>query len=69
MADKITVSHDFGGWRPVLPELENARDTNNPDGYSFVSLNVVPRLLELGASQKDIDLITVENPRQFFDIS
>ena len=69
MADKITVSHDFGGWRPGLPELENARDTNNPDGYSFVSLNVVPRLLELGASQKDIDLITVENPRQFFDIS
>ena len=69
MSGSITVSHDFGGWRPVLPELENARDTNNPDGYSFVSLNDVPRLLELGASQKDIDLITVENPRKFFDIS
>lgn len=67
LANRITMSHDFGGWRPVLPGSESARDINNPDGYSFVSLRVVPRLLELGVSKQEIDLMTVDNPRQFFD--
>ena len=39
----------------------------NPDGYTFISRRVLPRLKELGASDQDIHQITVENPRRFFE--
>ena len=43
------------------------RDKNNPDGYLFITRRVLPRLLELGASEDDIHKIMVDNPRRFFE--
>ena len=34
--------------------------------YLLVSETVVPALLAAGASERDIDALTVENPRRFF---
>jgi phosphotriesterase-related protein len=65
-ASQVTMSHDFGGWRPALPEVVGRRGANNPDGYCFVSRHVVPRLRELGASDEAIHTMTVDAPRRFF---
>ena len=48
------------------PAEQEARRALNPDGYNFIPRYVLPRLLELGTSQQDIDQIMVENPRRFF---
>ena len=64
-AAQIGMSHDFGGWRPGLVETVGRRSANNPDGYSFVIRKVVPRLRELGVSEKDIHAMTVDVPRRF----
>jgi predicted metal-dependent phosphotriesterase family hydrolase len=47
-------------------ELRRERKAFNPDGYLFITRNVLPRLLELGATQADVDAIMVDNPRNFF---
>ena len=65
-AGHVTMSHDYGGWRPALPETVGRRDANNPDGYCFVSRKVVPRLRELGVSEDAIQTMTVDAPRRFF---
>jgi phosphotriesterase-related protein len=65
-AGQVTMSHDFGGWRPALPEAAERRSANNPDGYCFIARRVVPRLRELGVSEDAIRTITVDAPRRFF---
>ena len=65
-ASQVTMSHDFGGWRPALPETVGRRGENNPDGYLFVSRRVLPRLRELGVSEEAIHTMTVDAPRRFF---
>ena len=63
---KITLSHDFGGARPALPENIERRSRNNPDGYCFIIRRVIPRLLELGVTVEDVDNMTVHGPRRLF---
>ena len=61
------LSHDHS--TPVVQpseELRREREAFNPDGYLFITRNVLPRLLELGATQADVDAIMVDNPRNFF---
>ncbi len=64
---RIMLSHDYS-----VPKARNGaavqeeRRRANPDGYNFITLKVLPRLRELGATDDDIRQITVENPRQFF---
>jgi phosphotriesterase-related protein len=65
-AGQVTMSHDYGGWRPALPETVERRGENNPDGYLFVSRRVLPRLRELGVSEEAIHTMTVDAPRRFF---
>ena len=65
-ASQVTVSHDFGGWRPALPEMAERRSINNPDGYSFIARRVLPRLRELGVSDEAIRTMTVDAPRRYF---
>ena len=65
-ANQLTLSHDFGGSRPSLPEDAARRNINNPDGYCFIARNVIPRLLELGVTQDTIFDMTVGAPRRFF---
>ena len=63
---QVTLSHDFGGSRPALPEDAERRSTNNPDGYCFIARKVLPRLEELGVSEEAIHMMTVDAPRRFF---
>ncbi|MDP6102004.1 MAG: phosphotriesterase-related protein [Dehalococcoidia bacterium] len=65
-ANQVTLSHDYGGWRPALPETVGRRGESNPDGYSFVSRKVVPRLMELGVNEEAVRAMTVDAPRRFF---
>ena len=65
-AGQVTLSHDFGGARPALPEAAEARSTHNPDGYCFVIRRVLPRLRELGVSEDAIREMTVNGPRRLF---
>ena len=49
------------------PRSQADRQRYNPDGYLFITRRVLPRLLELGATQDDLDNIMVHNPRRFFE--
>ena len=64
-AGQLALSHDFGGWRPALPEQIEMRKAYNPDGYCFIIRKVLPRLRELGVSEEAIHTMTVDVPRQF----
>ena len=37
----------------------------NPDGWLFAKRKLFPRLLDLGISQAQIDLLNNDNPRRF----
>jgi phosphotriesterase-related protein len=54
--DKIFLSNDW--------ELE--REQMNPDGFLFNTRKTIPYLKQLGASQREIHAITVDNPQRFF---
>ena len=62
------LSHD---WQVTLrvstQEMRETRHQYNPDGYTFISRKVLPRLRELGVSEETINQIMVENPRRFFE--
>jgi phosphotriesterase-related protein len=65
---RLMLSHDHS--TPVVQpseELRREREAFNPDGYLFITRNVLPRLLELGASDADIQAMMVDNPRRFFE--
>ncbi len=64
-ASQVTLSHDYGGARPALPEAAAARPSHNPDGYCFIIRKVLPRLRELGVSEDAITEMTVNAPRRF----
>ncbi len=38
----------------------------NPDQYLYMHRHVIPDLMEMGASDADIQMLFVENPRRFF---
>ncbi|MCI0898849.1 MAG: phosphotriesterase-related protein, partial [Chloroflexi bacterium] len=67
-AGRIMLSHDHS-----VPKaryglaVQEQRIKYNPDGYNFITRNVLPRLRELGVSDKVIDQIMVQNPRRFFE--
>lgn len=67
-AHRLMLSHDHS--TPLVQpseELRREREAFNPDGYLFITRNVLPRLLELGAAQDDIDAMMIDNPRRFFE--
>ena len=65
--ERIMLSHDYSVPKARNgAEVQEERRRANPDGYNFISRHVLPRLMELGASEQDIHQITVENPRRFF---
>ncbi len=65
--DRVVVSHDsVWCWRgePAPPAVQAALEaTWNP---SHFHTRIVPRLLEGGATQEQIDTLLVDNPRRFF---
>ena len=67
-AHRLMLSHDHS--TPAVqpsPELRREREQFNPDGYLFITRNVLPRLRELGAADTDIQAMMVDNPRRFFE--
>ena len=65
---RIMLGHDWSVTLSIASEqAQEERRKYNPDGYLFVTRNVLPRLKELGASQEDIDKIMVDNPRRFLE--
>ncbi len=65
---RIMLGHDHSV--PIgqpTPEMREERAKYQPEGYSFISRNVLPYLRELGTSEGDIQTITVENPRRFLE--
>src|SRR5215475_11648887 len=65
---RLLLSHDYSVPKARYgAAVQEARRRANPDGYTFISRRVLPRLKELGASDHDIHQLTVENPRRFFE--
>ena len=65
---RIMLSHDHS-----VPKarygvaVQEERIKYNPDGYNFITRNVLPRLRDQGVSDETINQIMVENPRRFFE--
>jgi len=66
--ERIMIAHDWSvSILIVNRQMQAQRAQYNPDGYLFVTRRVVPRLKELGATDRDIENIFVNNPRRFFE--
>lgn len=66
--DRIMLSHDHSVPKARHgAQVQKERYEYNPDGYNFITRNVLPRLKELGVSDSDINQVIVENPRRFFE--
>lgn len=66
--ERIMISHDWSvSILIVNRQMQAQRAQYNPDGYLFVTRRVVTRLKELGATDRDIENIFVNNPRRFFE--
>lgn len=67
--DRIVVSHDsVWCWRgePLPPELTE----NLPEGIfdpTHFTRRIVPRLIDAGVTEEQIDRLLVDNPRRFFE--
>ena len=64
---RIMLSHDHTVPKARFGPEQEERRRSNPDGYLFITRRVLPRLMELGASEGEINRIMVENPRRFFE--
>ena len=66
--DHILLSHDWSIYFGTLNEgNQEAYRRSNPDGFLFISRNVLPMLREMGVAEETITQITVDNPRRFFE--
>lgn len=65
-ADKMVLSHDANSYidsfeRPLL-------EMTSPDWhYNFIPDSVIPALLDAGVTERQIQQMTVENPRRIFE--
>jgi len=66
--NRIMLSHDFN-MRQHRGNIEErtARWERNPDGYLFIKRHVLPRLIELGVSEKSATALNEENVKRFFE--
>src|SRR2546428_4100700 len=64
---RLMLSHDYSVPKARYgAEVQEARRRANPDGYTFISRRVLPRLPELGAPDPGNHQITVEDPPRVF---
>ena len=66
LADRVTLSHDYPISFLLTPEMNEERNTYNPDEVCFINRKVLPRLRELGVSDEAIHTMMVDNPRRYF---
>ena len=65
---RLMLAHDWDSSIGLHSlELRAAREANNPDSYLFITRHVLPYLKELGATDEDIDRLTVHNPRRYLE--
>jgi phosphotriesterase-related protein len=65
---RIMLAHDWDNSVGLFsPEARTARDEGNPDGWLFITRNLLPRLKSLGATEDNIHNFTVDNPRRYFE--
>ncbi|MFN8526661.1 MAG: phosphotriesterase-related protein [Chloroflexota bacterium] len=65
VGDRLMVSHDWSVLLSFRTSDPTASRAHNPDGWLFITRNVLPRLAELGISQAQIHALNHENPRRF----
>ncbi len=66
--NRMMLSHDWSVFATMMPKERLAqRSLANPDNYLFITRNVLPMLLELGATQGQVDGLMIDNPRRFFE--
>jgi phosphotriesterase-related protein len=46
---------------------EHAFTASNPDQYMYMHRHVIPELLQMGATQADIDMLFIDNPKRLFE--
>ena len=67
-AHRIMLAHDRDSSIGLhSPEHRAAKEANNPDNYLFITRHVLPYLRELGATDEDLDRLTVQNPRRYLE--
>ena len=65
---RIMLSHDWAVTNTISPRaFLEVRHQLNPDGYLFISRNILPRLREMGVAEETINQLMVDNPRRFFE--
>ncbi|HIF72611.1 MAG TPA: phosphotriesterase-related protein [Dehalococcoidia bacterium] len=65
---RLMLSHDWSVAATMMTKERMAeRPSRNPDNYLFITRNVLPMLLDLGASQDQVDDLMVNNPRIFWE--
>ena len=64
-ADRMVLSHDWSCFMDIVDQADRRR--MNPHwGWTHISEEVLPALLERGVSQQQIDQMLIENPRRIF---
>ena len=64
---RIMLSHDHSVPKARYGAVvQEERFKYNPDGYNFITRNVLPKLRNMGVSNESINQIMVDNPRRFF---
>ena len=70
-ADRILLGHDaflISTFFDTLPETAKKKlEADNPYGFLYINNYVLPKLRDLGVSEKIIHSICVDNPRRFFE--
>ena len=70
-AGRLCISHDWSLARHVAGDSNigtpERRQKMNPHGYLYIKNVVFPQLLEMGVSQKVIDGLLVDGPKNFFE--
>ena len=70
-AGRLCISHDWSLARYVASDSNigtpEKRQKMNPHGYLYIKNVVFPQLLEMGVSQKVINSLLVDGPRNFFE--
>jgi len=70
-ANRILLGHDaflVSSFFDTLPDdAKKKLETDNPYGFFYINKVVLPKLREMGVSEKIIKSICIDNPRRFFE--
>jgi phosphotriesterase-related protein len=65
VGNRLMVSHDWAVLLAFRTSDPTASREYNPDGWLYAKRKLFRRLLELGVTQAQIDLLNNDNPRRF----